>query len=205
MNHIWTLRCDSRRYKDMSLKRCTLLNHRRSLSAFYGPSFFHSMRADLWVANHHQMGSGTSATGVSGCLCLANIDFDQNNRPAKWRWCLVFQYCRKLWWSSYIETAAEMLPKDGSSKVAWPLQPCNFCLFFNRRRATMKIEGFIMVPCYLGQPANNPTSHPSDAISQLLRLVNRRIMRVISLRSTACLCIIRPLSKFGAILGQNGP
>ena len=26
---------------------------------------------------------------------------------------------KKPWWTSYIETAAEMLPKDGSSKVAW--------------------------------------------------------------------------------------
>ena len=74
----------------------------------------------------------------------------QNNRPAKWRWCQICcQHCRKLWWSSYIETAAEMLPKDGSSKVAWPLRPCNVCLFFTWPRATMKIEGFLMVVCCL--------------------------------------------------------
>ena len=65
----------------------------------------------------------------------------QNDRLAKLRWCQICQHRRKLWWSSYIETAAEMLPKDGSSKVAWPLRPCNVCLYFTWRRATMKIEG----------------------------------------------------------------
>ena len=75
--------------------------------------------------------------------------FVRNDRPAKWRWCQICQHCRKLWWSSYIETAAEMLPKDGSSKVAWSLRPCNVCLFFTWRRATMKIEGFLMVVCCL--------------------------------------------------------
>ena len=75
--------------------------------------------------------------------------FVQNDRPAKWRWCQICQHCRKLWWSSYIETAAELLPKDGSSKVAWPLRPCNVCLFFTWRRATMKIEGFLMEVCSL--------------------------------------------------------
>ena len=69
----------------------------------------------------------------------------------QWRWCQICQHCRKLWWSSYIETAAEMLPKGGSSKVAWPLRPCNVCLFFAWRRATMKIEGFIMVVCCLSE------------------------------------------------------
>ena len=73
----------------------------------------------------------------------------QNDRSAKWRWCQICQHCRKLWWSSYIETAAEMLPKDGSSKVAWPLRLCNICLFFTWRRATMKIEGFLMGVCCL--------------------------------------------------------
>ena len=80
----------------------------------------------------------------------------QNDRPAKWRWCQICQHCRKLWWASYIETAAEMLPKDGSSKVAWPLRPCNVCLFFTWRRATMKIEGFLMVVCWLLPTAYAP-------------------------------------------------
>ena len=75
--------------------------------------------------------------------------FVQNDRPAKWRWCQICQHCGKLWWSSYIETAAEMLPKDGSSKVAWPFRPCNVCLFFSWHRATMKLEGFLMVVCCL--------------------------------------------------------
>ena len=75
--------------------------------------------------------------------------FVQNDSPAKWRWCQICQHCRKLLWSSYIETAAEMLPKDGSSKVAWPFRPCNVCLFFTWRRATMKIETFLMVYCCL--------------------------------------------------------
>ena len=71
----------------------------------------------------------------------------QNDRPAKWWWCQNCQHCRKLWWSSYIETAAELLPKDGSSKVACPLRLCNVCLFFTWRRATIKIEGFLVVCC----------------------------------------------------------
>ena len=73
----------------------------------------------------------------------------QNDRPAKWWWGQICQHCRKLWWSSYIEPAAEMLPKDGFSKVAWPLRPCNVCLFFTWRRATVIIEGFLMVVCCL--------------------------------------------------------
>ena len=84
-----------------------------------------------------------------GCKKICCLSFEQNDRPAKWRWCQICQHCRKLWWSSYIETAAEMLPKDGSSKVAWPLRPCSVCLFFTWRRATMKIEGFLMVVCCL--------------------------------------------------------
>ena len=53
------------------------------------------------------------------------------------------------------ETDAEILPKDGSSKVAWPLRPCNVCLFFTWRRATMKFEGFLMVVCCLKQKTRN--------------------------------------------------
>ena len=34
-------------------------------------------------------------------------------------------------------------------EVAWPLRPCNVCLFFTWRRATMNIEGFVMVVCCL--------------------------------------------------------
>ena len=71
--------------------------------------------------------------------------FVQNDRPAKWRWCQICHHCRKLWWSSYIETAAEMLPKDGSSKVAWQLRLCNVCLFFTWRSDTVKTEGLLTV------------------------------------------------------------
>ena len=80
-----------------------------------------------------------------GCKKICSLFFVQNDRPAKWRWCQICQRCRKLWWSSCIETAAEILPKDGSSKLARPLRPCNICLFFKWRRATMKIERFLRV------------------------------------------------------------
>ena len=84
-----------------------------------------------------------------GCKKFCCLFFAQNDRPAKWRWCQIYQHCRKLWWSSYIETAAEMLHEDGSSKVAWPLRPCNVCLLFTWHRAKMKIEEFLMVVCCL--------------------------------------------------------
>ena len=84
-----------------------------------------------------------------GCKKICSLFFVQNDRPAKWRWCQICQHCRKLWWSSCIETAAEILPKDGSSKLARPLRPCNICLIFKWRRATMKIERFLRVVCCL--------------------------------------------------------
>ena len=95
-----------------------------------------------------------------GCTKNPLLFFVQNDRPANWWWCQICQYFRKLWWSSYAETAAEMLPKDGSSKVAWPLRPCNVCLFFIWRRATMKIEGFLMVVCCLQRPQWRPGQSP---------------------------------------------
>ena len=63
--------------------------------------------------------------------------------------------------SACIETAAGILPKDVSSKVEWPLRPCNVCLFHatssyyeNSRIShrgllpgyTMESVGFIDIP-----------------------------------------------------------
>ena len=87
---------------------------------------------------------------VQGCEKIFGlVFFVQNYSPTKWLWCQIHQISAKVWWSAYIETAAEILLKDDYSKVAWPLKPCNVWLFFMRLRVTMKIAGFLMVVCYL--------------------------------------------------------
>ena len=84
-------------------------------------------------------------------LCLLHEHWQQCLEKEWQKWGVVkfVNIVGKLCWPSCIESAAEILVKDGSSKVAWPLKSWNISLFFTCPRATMKIEEFLRVAGYL--------------------------------------------------------
>ena len=84
-------------------------------------------------------------------LCLLHEHWQQclEKEWQKWGVIKFVKVVRKLCWPSWIESAAEILAKDGSSKVAWPLKSCNVSLFVTCLRATMKIKEFLRVAGYL--------------------------------------------------------